>query len=104
MATSTKHPFSELSNAELKEKEQNLRSEVRRLGSAIEDERAELDTLKERLRKGDRSVEQQIQAQRETINELQSEKSQKRARLKKARRMRQESARSSSTAGPSYGV
>jgi len=103
MATNTKHPFSSLSNEELKEKEDSLRSEVRRLGSAIEDEREELDRLKERLRKGDRSVEPQIEDIQETINDLQAERSTKRARLQKARRMRESS--SSSTAGkPSYSV
>lgn len=105
MATNTKHPFSSLSNDELKEKEDSLRSEVRRLGSAIEDERKELDGLTERLRKGDRSVESQIEDVKETINSLQAERSKKRSRMQTARRMRQKSSRSSSTAGkPSYGL
>ena len=103
MATSTKGLFSNLSNEQLKQKEQDLRSEVRQLGSAIEDEREELDRLKERLRKGDRSVEDQIDAVRETIDELQGKRSTKRARLETARRKRR-SGISSTASGPSYSL
>jgi len=103
MATKTQHPFAELSNEELKEKEETLKSEIRRLGSAIEDERSELERLKERLRKGDRSVEPQVKEVKETIRSLKGQKSKKRSRMQTARRMR--SSGSSSTAGkPSYGV
>jgi len=101
MATNTKHPFAELSNQELKEKEKSLRSECSRLGSAIEDERGELDRLKTRLRKGDQSVQDQIDDVKETINDLQAERSKKRAGLQKARRMRR-SGSSSTSAGPTY--
>jgi chromosome segregation ATPase len=101
MATNTKHPFADLSNDELKEKEQNLKSDIRRLGSSIEDERGELDRLKTRLRKGDQSVQDQIDDVKETINDLQAERSKKRARLQKARRMRR-SGSSSTSGGPTY--
>jgi chromosome segregation ATPase len=102
MATNTKHPFADLSNEELKEKEDSLRSEIRQLGSAIEEERQELDRLKTRLRKGDDSVQDQIDSVKATIKDLKGEKSTKRARLQKARRMRQQGGRSSSTRKPSY--
>jgi len=96
MATSTKHPFSDLSNSELEVKEKTLKRKISKLGSAIEDEREELDRLKSRLRKGDRSVEPQTEDVKETINDLQAERSTKRARMQKARRMH--SSGSSSTA------
>jgi peptidoglycan hydrolase CwlO-like protein len=101
MATDTKHPFSDLSNSELEVKEKTLQRKISKLNSAIEDEREELDRLKSRLRKGDRSVESQIESVKETINDLQASKSQKRARMQKARRMRS-SGSSSSAGGPRY--
>jgi chromosome segregation ATPase len=99
---SKKHRFSGLSNDELKEEEQNLRSEIRRLGTAIEEEREERDRLKERLRKGDTSVQDQLDDVNETINDLQGERSTKRARLQKARSIRQSSGRGASASKPSY--
>lgn len=104
MATTSKGLFADLSNEELKEKEKSLRSDIRRLGDAIEEEREELDRLKGRLRKGDRSVESQIEDVQETINDLQAERSKKRSRMETARRMRKKSGRSSSASRPSYGL
>jgi len=105
MATDTQHPYSSLSNEELKEKEKTLKKDIRRLGSAIADEREELDRLKKRLRKGDRSVEPQIEDVRETITDLQGKRSQKRAKKTKARRMRIGGGSSSSTAAtPQYSI
>jgi len=102
MATSTQHPFSELSNDELKEKEQTLRKEIKRLGTALEEERAERERLKERLRKGDTSAQDQLDGVNATINDLQAERSKKRARLQKARSMRRSSGHGASASKPSY--
>ncbi|WP_103019409.1 hypothetical protein [Salinibacter altiplanensis] len=104
MPTASQHPFSDLSNDELKEKEQTLRSEISRLGDALEEERQEAQRLKKRLRKGDSLAEDMLDDVNETINELQADRSRKRARLEKAQSMRRSSGRGKSASGPNYGV
>jgi predicted nucleic acid-binding Zn-ribbon protein len=104
MSIDRDHPFSDLSNEELQEKEESLRAEIDRLNTAIGEEREEEKRLKKRLKKGDPTAQEQITEVREAITNLRRKRSTARSRRQTARRLQRQSSTSASAKKPSYGV
>lgn len=68
------------SRAELKDLRSEADAEIDRLGSALEDEKEELNTLQTRARKGDPAAEGQIGDQRDTCRKLRGKLNEQRTR------------------------